>query len=354
MCTGSIADMTGDHSPWVALEYCTDLDGVEDTWVCHSPESCGCTWRSTYDLLLLLPRGCKEMGSLARVGAYGPSKLQPYASLPSQAGGSTGYFSPTTISGTATVVSTPIDGYTPDSIGPITYATPPPQQIVKINPDGNPAPSDGTALLPNLSQPPIPSTGVLAESSSFPPAALRGSTSGLPTGTGGGNNNNNGPSSTGSSSGASSTGGSSSDDNEGGGGGLTTGAKVGLGVGIAGGVCLIAAIILAAVVLRKRKQPAKGPEADPDYIQGYQDKTHDSYASTAPVAGYYDPHFRGSPSPGLYEAPQTPQEEEIAKKRLTPQGPQGPQELAGSQVHEIDSRPATPVIGSHSRQTSEV
>lgn len=232
-----------------------------------------------------------------------------------------------------------------------------PSTVVQLNKNGIPSPSFGSALLSG-SLPPIPTTGVLAESSSFPPEILAGSTSGL-TNSGG----NSSP--TGSNSGAksSSTGGSGSGSNGGGssggggGGGLTTGAKVGLGVGIAGGVCLLAAIILTAVVLRKRKQQPKGAGQDPDYMQGYNEKSHKSYQSytSAPSAAYYDPHHRDSPSPGLYEAPQTQEEEEAVKKRTSPQGPQ---ELGGSQVHEMESNASTPalspVVGSHSRSGSGV
>jgi hypothetical protein len=103
-------NMRAALSPWTALEYCTDIQDLDDTWVCHSPESCGCAWNSTYDLLVLQPIGCKEMGSNARVALYAPSVLAPYVSLPSSIGGSTGYYSPTVISGTSTWISTAIAG----------------------------------------------------------------------------------------------------------------------------------------------------------------------------------------------------------------------------------------------------
>ena len=96
-------------SPWTALEYCEDWS-VDDIWVCHAPESCGCEWNATDDLLILAPRGCKEMGSDARVALYAPSTLAPYVSLPFTVGGSTGYYSTTNISGTVTWISTAVPG----------------------------------------------------------------------------------------------------------------------------------------------------------------------------------------------------------------------------------------------------
>jgi hypothetical protein len=97
-------------SPWTALEYCTDVQDLANTWVCHAPESCGCEWKATYDLLVLQPIQCKEMGSNARVALYAPSTLAPYVSLPSTIGGSTGYYSPLIISGTSTWMSTAVAG----------------------------------------------------------------------------------------------------------------------------------------------------------------------------------------------------------------------------------------------------
>ncbi|KAF2718772.1 hypothetical protein K431DRAFT_126324 [Polychaeton citri CBS 116435] len=98
-------------SPWTALEYCKDLSGVNDTWICHAPESCGCDWGDpTYDLLKLAPRGCSAMGSDARVALYAPETLAPYVSLPASIGGSTGYYSPTVVNGTKTWFSTSVSG----------------------------------------------------------------------------------------------------------------------------------------------------------------------------------------------------------------------------------------------------
>lgn len=97
-------------SPWTALEYCVDVSGVNNTWVCHAPESCGCQWSPSYDMLVLQPRQCKDMGSDARAALYAPQALAPYVSLPSSVGGSTGYFSATVINSTSTWGETAISG----------------------------------------------------------------------------------------------------------------------------------------------------------------------------------------------------------------------------------------------------
>ena len=102
-------------SPGTALEYCDDIVNATDTWGCHAPEDCGCEWHVSADLLFLNPVGCEEMGSEARVALYAPSTLAPHVSLPdvslpSTPGESTGYYSATTINGTATWESTAVAG----------------------------------------------------------------------------------------------------------------------------------------------------------------------------------------------------------------------------------------------------
>lgn len=99
-------------SPWTALEYCVDPLGINNTWVCHAPESCGCKWDSTTEMLILQQRGCQDMGSDARVALHAPSVLAPYVSLPRTIGASTGYFSATKVNGTSTWITTAIDGCT--------------------------------------------------------------------------------------------------------------------------------------------------------------------------------------------------------------------------------------------------
>jgi hypothetical protein len=94
------------------MEYCNDVQDLSSTWICHGPESCGCEWNSTKELLVLAPRGCKDMGSDALIALYAPLELAPYVSLPATAGGSTGYYSPTVVDGTSTWVKTAIPGCT--------------------------------------------------------------------------------------------------------------------------------------------------------------------------------------------------------------------------------------------------
>ncbi|KAF2487551.1 hypothetical protein BDY17DRAFT_13404 [Neohortaea acidophila] len=86
-------DWNPDASPWVALEYCPSFNGINDTWTCQSPESCGCEWRSTYSLLQVPIRDCQAMGSNARVAIYATNTLPAYLILPQTYGGSTQYFS---------------------------------------------------------------------------------------------------------------------------------------------------------------------------------------------------------------------------------------------------------------------
>ena len=98
-------------SPWVGLEYCSDIQDLENTWTCLAPESCGCKWKGSYELQILPSRACAAMGSEARVALYAPSTLLAYVSLPSAIGGSTGYYSTTTDSeGALSVISTAVAG----------------------------------------------------------------------------------------------------------------------------------------------------------------------------------------------------------------------------------------------------
>jgi hypothetical protein len=101
-----------DKSPWTALEYC-DEDGIDNTWVCHSPESCGCDWKPTWDLLVLPLRGCSAMGKDARVALYAPDALAPWALLPNGTVTTTAYFKTYTTDGTVTWTSTAIKGCKP-------------------------------------------------------------------------------------------------------------------------------------------------------------------------------------------------------------------------------------------------
>lgn len=304
------------------------MPGVNNTWTCHSPESCRCQWNATYGLLELTAIGCKEMGNLARVGLYAPSMLVPYVSLPSSIGGSTGYYSATTINGTSSWVSTAISGYTPTSIGPMTtYSTPAPTSIVLIYPDGTPVPStypaahslNATVLAaiqsgnPKTVSPTSTSSQTTSTLSTSAPATSSTTPSPTPT--------------------------SSS--------GLSTGEKIGIGVGVAGFVCLLAAVAIVAWLMGRRKrnkvaeqqQPAQqAPEAYSDKPAGW-DGSH--YGAAPPYGYQHSPRFsEGSPyygsPPGRYEAPSPPMEQMAFKREA---GSPPPMELEGQHgAQEMDSR----------------
>lgn len=112
------------HATTSTLEYCTDLEDVQDTWFCQGPESCGCNWTLTTELRVVPPRDCKAMGSEAIVALRAPSQLAPHISLPNSAGGSTGYYSPTIRDGTTSWAGTAMSGCEQNS--------PPPQRIGRL------------------------------------------------------------------------------------------------------------------------------------------------------------------------------------------------------------------------------
>lgn len=227
-------------SPWTALEYCTDIQDIADTWVCHAPESCGCEWNSTYDLLVLQPIGCKEMGSNARVALYAPSTLAPYVSLPSTIGGSTGYYSPTVISGTSTWVSTAVAGYTPSSFTQLTTYRAAPTSTVLIDEGQTPGPS--TYAPARSYTPTAAASGTALSSQNHNPTTASGTASAPTT--------------------SNSTTASS---------GLSTGAKAGIGVGVAVGVCLLAALAWIFFLMGKRHRERRSQQPQqPQYGQGPQ------------------------------------------------------------------------------------
>ncbi|KAK5681585.1 hypothetical protein LTS10_006118 [Elasticomyces elasticus] len=86
------------------------------------------------------------MGSNARVAYFAPSPLAPYISLPSVYGGSTGYYSGTTINGTSTWERTAKAGYTPAIITPLTTYKRTPTTPVILLPDLVPAPSTARVI----------------------------------------------------------------------------------------------------------------------------------------------------------------------------------------------------------------
>lgn len=264
-------------SPWTALEYCLDLQDTANTWVCHAPESCGCEWNSTYDLLVLQPIGCQEMGSNARVAIYAPSTLAPYVSLPSTIGGSTGYYSTTIISGTSTWVSTAIAGYTPSSFTQLTTYRAAPTSAVLINEDQTPAPS---TYSPARSYTPTATASAAASSypstpKNYSPTMTSGTTPTLAT------SNSTTPSS-----------------------GLSTGAKAGIGVGVAAGICLFAALGWIIFLMGKRHRERRLQQPQPQYGQGPQYPQSPpmpteglQYPQGPPMQGSHWTPYLGGPTP---------------------------------------------------------
>ncbi|KAK3049383.1 hypothetical protein LTR09_009302 [Extremus antarcticus] len=303
-------------SPWSALEYCAGVNNVEDTWICHAPESCGCQWNATYDLLTLSPRGCADMGDDARVALYAPSALAPYVSLPSTYGGPTLYYSGTTVDGTSTWISTALESYTPKSIGPLTtYATPAPTEVVVLFPNQHPAPSTNPAAVSyNATITPVPngvwSGGASSTTSTSSPTTDHAHSIHTVTQT---------PTTPPSS-------------------GLSTGAKAGIGVGVAGAAC--AAVALGAIwyILRRRRN-RETPELQPP---GFSEKSP-AWAgpppgSPPPNDGFYQQSYGYQGVPAMiHEAGATPGEEEGVRKALSP--PLPPMELEGEGRAEMDGGP---------------
>ncbi|SMR56476.1 unnamed protein product [Zymoseptoria tritici ST99CH_3D1] len=228
-------------SPWTALEYCNDVQDFSNAWVCHAPESCGCEWNPTPDMLVLTPRGCKDMGSDALVALYAPKQLAPYVSLPSKAGGSTGYYSPTIgTDGTSSWVETAVPGYTPTPFTQLTTYRKAPTTSVYVDASATPGPSTYAAAA-SYSAPPSRSGPTSTTSTSSAPLATSSSNS-------------------------------SSD--------LSTGAKAGIGGGIAGGVLFLAAIALLTICLRRRRNRRKQPP-----LPGPPSYPHSPYSTQSPMQG---------------------------------------------------------------------
>lgn len=124
---------------------------------------------------------------------------------------------------------------------------------------------------------------------------------------------------------------------------LTTGDKVGIGVGVAGGVCLLAAAALLFFILRRRRNRQSN---EPDYTQVDNNEKWQGQAYPAEAPGssdYNDPgFFRGSyrGAKMVHEAGYTPQEERSIRRTMSPH----PQELdAGTPIaHEMESNAGTP------------
>jgi len=240
-------------SPWTALEYCVDQPGeVNDTWVCHNPESCGCEWDSSPEMLILQPRGCKDMGSDAKVALYAPSTLAPYLSLPTSIGGSTGYISTTKVNGTSTWISTVIPGYTPATVTELTNYGHQPTQIIFIDEKAK------------------PSASTVAAAESIGASASPGSTN------------------------------STTSTNAQSQSGLSTAAKAGIGAGIGAGImiALLVAILVLLARIRKRRAATQAPVQRPGphpylgshpYSTGMSTGGSSIGATPKPTSPYYFP-----------------------------------------------------------------
>ncbi|KAF2100796.1 hypothetical protein NA57DRAFT_54868 [Rhizodiscina lignyota] len=307
-------------SPWIGLEYCDEQD-VADQWVCHSPESCGCEWNSTYDLLVLEPRGCKAMGSNARVGLSAPTALAPYVSLPTKTGGSTGYFSPTVVSDTSTWVSTVIAGYTPSPFTQFTTYRAAPTSKVLINPGEKPQPStNAAATSPGPTSPTPTQSSQNTETSQSMQTTSTGSEAAESTG------NSTSPTSAPSS-------------------GLSTGAKAGIGVGVAVPVLLLLIVLILLGIARKRRRQNQSQQQIPPQYQDapqYGPAPHmqmppQHYTQGAPMHGW-TPHpagdFHYQDASMMYPAGKPP-----FSPASSP--PMEPTELSADSVrdaHEMDSQ----------------
>ncbi|KXT08372.1 hypothetical protein AC579_2990 [Pseudocercospora musae] len=326
-----------NKSPWIALEYCQDVQDLSNTWICHSPDSCGCDWQSSSDLLVLQPRGCKEMGSDALVALYAPDKLAPYVSLPSSIGGSTGYYSPTVSAGSNTWVETAVPGYTPTPFTQLTTYRDAPTTPVQIQPDATPGPS------------------------TYASAASYTAPSSRPTTADGSDTTADSESSSATGSGDASLATHSDTPDA----GLSTGAKAGIGVGAAAGLCLVVALVVALILLRRRRNNEPKAQATHPPAPSYPGTPHMQQQRVAPYA--YGPPMQGMnwappyPQGQLSEAypsyhqdrsPHTPQSElsrgksqnAPSYKSRSPPVPSPPMELAADAtrqlIHEIDSHDA--------------
>ncbi|KAK5169475.1 uncharacterized protein LTR77_005451 [Saxophila tyrrhenica] len=253
------------------------------------------------------------MGKEARVALYAPSALAPYVSLPSTFGGTTLYYSGTTVSGTSTWVSTALKGYTPKSIGPLTtYPTPAPTSAIILFSNKEPAASILAAAVPlNATVTPIPNGAWSGSASTFSTSTISSRSSAT--------HSHPAQTITQTPTPAPST-------------GLSTGAKAGIGVGVAGGVIAAAALTALFVILRRRRNKEQPT------INNYSAFPEKSAAWTAPLPDsppnsgeYY--HHSSFPA-AIYEVGASPGEEEGVRKAISP--PQPGWELDGEGASEMD------------------
>lgn len=175
------------------------------------------------------------MGSDALVAIFAPKQLAPYVSLPSTAGGSTGYYSPTVSSGTSTWVETAVPGCTyrveqreksrnqltevdtPSQFTQLTTYRDPPISSVWIDKQAQPGPSTYASAA---------SYTVTASTSTAtsPNPSLASNTTAPPHG-------------------------------------MSTGAQAGIGAGVAGGVLFLVAVGITIWLLRRRTKKIDGATA---------------------------------------------------------------------------------------------
>lgn len=217
-------------------------------------------------MLVLEPRGCKAMGSEALVALYAPEKLAPYVSLPSTAGGSTGYYSPTVSDGSSTWVETAIPGYTPGDFTQLTTYRDAPTTSVWVDANATPdAESYSTAYSWTGSAPTISPDGATSSEDGSGVTATGSERPKLAT--------------------------ESSDSED---GRLSTGAKVGIGVGVAGGVMLLVGLGVCAYSFGRRRnnKQAQQPQYPPQSPQTHMQMQMPPYLpppNWAPIQPNMDP-----------------------------------------------------------------
>ncbi|KAK4497634.1 hypothetical protein PRZ48_010287 [Zasmidium cellare] len=312
-----------DKSPWTALEYCNDVQDLTNTWICHGPESCGCDWTPSKNMLLLQPRGCRDMGRLALVALYAPSKLAPYISLPETRGGSTGYYSPTISAGTSTWVETAVPGYTPEVFTQLTRYREAPRTNVWV--DAEATPGTGTYAAAKSWTGSAPTIGTTAS------AGATGTSTEAP---------------------------SLQSEDSSSAAGLSTGAKVGIGVGVAGGVLILAGLGVCICLFLRRKQKARASAQENQHQQQYPpsppqmqmppypsppQQQHMTWAPIQSGPPLMDPAYGyGAPSPQHSEMSRSVSQGKTSYSQMSsPPPPMPVMELAGEElrrsVHEMES-----------------
>ncbi|KAK4560952.1 hypothetical protein LTR86_004907 [Recurvomyces mirabilis] len=317
------------RSPYTTLVYCSDIpdpntanQNISNTWVCLSPESCGCSWGpSSQSLQVLPPRDCKDMGDKARVALYAPLSLAPWVQLPTSNGGSTGYWRSTMIGGSSSWAG-PISGYTPSPVRELTTYQDGPSSAVRA---GGGAVGGLSTTSSTSSTTPSPSstatsTGGSGASSS---ATLTIVPSGSPSAGGSTPTITDVPSSTApirtdispATASPSISSSASSSSAAAAGGGLTKGDKAGIGIGVPAAICLLL-LALGFFLWRRRHRkaqterlPQSMPFVPPQPEQPMQELS-------TPTLPYYNGPLPGTPDgkPGGWQSGTgTPRPEPVEK-----------------------------------------